>query len=45
MCDTFVCFSDKTDLSEEMEKRLREVICTAPWTSLDLSGETAMTDE
>ena len=45
MCDTFVCFSDKTDLSKEMRKRLCEVICVAPWTSLDLSSETAMTDE
>ena len=35
----------KTDISEEMRKRLCEVICVAPWTSLDLSGETAMSDE
>ena len=26
-------------LSEEMKKRLCDVICVAPWTELDLSGE------
>ena len=26
-------------LKKEMKKRLRDVICVAPWTELDLSGE------
>ena len=44
MCEALLLFC-KTDVSEEMMKRLCEVICVAPWTSLDLSSETAMTDE
>ena len=39
------CFSGKTDLSEEMEASLFIVICVAPWTSLDLSGESVTGDE
>ena len=45
MCEALLFFFCKTDVSEEMMKRLCEVICVAPWTSLDLSGETAMSDE
>ena len=44
MCETLLLFC-KTDVSEKMRKRLTGVICVAPWTSLDLSSETAMTDE
>ena len=40
-----VCLSDKTDVSEEMKKRLCEVICVAPWTSLDLSRELVLSGE
>ena len=42
---TCLFVSDKTDVGEEMKKRLCEVICVAPWTSLNLRGETAMSDE
>ena len=48
MCDMFVCLFvclfDKTDLSDEVKRRLYEVICVAPWTSLDLSGESVMSE-
>ena len=45
LCDMFVCLFDKTDLSGKVERRLYEVICVAPWTSLDLGSETATSDE
>ena len=31
----------KTDLGEEMKEKLCEVICVAPWTSLNLICESA----
>ena len=30
---------EQTEISEEMKKRLCDVICVAPWTKLDLTGE------
>ena len=35
----------KTDMDEEIEGRFYHMIRVAPWTSLDLSGESAMSDE
>ena len=43
-CDDVVDIC-KPDMGEEMKKRLCEVICVAPWTSLCLSRETVMSDE
>ena len=31
--------NEQTVMTEEMEKRLGDVICIAPWTELDLGGE------
>ena len=30
---------EQTEMTEEMNKRLCDVICVAPWTKLDLSRE------
>ena len=45
MYDTLLLILCKTGLSEQMRKRLCEVICVAPWTSLNLGGEFAIGSE
>ena len=30
---------EQTEITEEMNKRLCDVICVAPWTELNLKGE------
>ena len=35
----------KTDVSKKMKNKFYEVICVAPWTSLDLSRQSAVSDE